>query len=81
MKKFVGLMLLFTLCVCTVGCNKQVVDITYSYERAILTLPDGSVVTGAVQSWKDYEDGDQIQVVIEDKTYLVHSTDIVLISE
>lgn len=63
------------------GCNKQVIDLTYSYERAILCLPNGEIIDGKVQSWKDFEDGDQIQVKIDGKQYLVHSEDIVLISE
>lgn len=64
-----------------VGCNKQVFDTTYSYERAILCLPNGEVIEGKVQSWTDFEDGDQIQVKIEGKQYLIHSDNIVLISE
>lgn len=63
------------------GCNKQMVDLTYSYNRAILSLPNGEVVEGKVSSWTDFEDGDQIQVKIEGKTYLVHSSNIVLISD
>lgn len=63
------------------GCNKQVIDLTYSYERAIISLPNGEVVDGKVQSWTDYEDGDQIQVKIDGVTYLVHSSQVVLISE
>ena len=62
------------------GCNKQMVDLTYSYNRAILSLPNGEVVEGKV-SWTDFEDGDQIQVKIDGKTYLVHSSNIVLISD
>ena len=63
------------------GCNKQIVDLTYSYERAIISLPNGEIVDGKVQSWTDYEDGDQIQVKIDGVTYLVHSSKVVLISE
>ena len=62
------------------GCNKQIIDTTYSYERAILSLPNGEVIEGKISSWKDYE-GDQIQVKINGKQYLVHSSNIVLISE
>ncbi|MBQ2918817.1 MAG: hypothetical protein IJE61_06305 [Bacteroidales bacterium] len=46
-----------------------------------MKLADGSTVTGKVQAWTDYEDGDQIQVKIDNVTYLVHSTDVTLISE
>lgn len=63
------------------GCNKQVVDITYSYNYAIIGLPNGEVIEGKVQSWTDFEDGDQIQVTIDGKQYLVHSSNIALISE
>ena len=63
------------------GCNKQMVDLTYSYEYAIIGLPNGEVVEGKVSSWTDFEDGDQIQVKIDGKTYLVHSANVVLISD
>ena len=62
------------------GCNKQIVDLTYSYERAIISLPNGEVVDGKVQSWTDFEDGDQIQVKIDGVTYLVHSSQAALIT-
>lgn len=77
-KKIILLGLLATLGL--TGCNKQIMDLTYSYEKAILQLPDGTIVEGKVQSWTDYADGDQIQVKIDGKQYLIHSEDVVLIS-
>lgn len=61
------------------GCNRQLVDINYKFDEAIISLPNGDIIEGKVQSWRDYEDGDQIQVKIDGTTYLVHSSDIVLI--
>ena len=61
--------------------NRQIIDVTNSFERAIVLLPDGDIVKGRVTSWTDFEDGDQIQVKIDGKTYLVHSSNVVLISE
>ena len=85
MKKYLAILLVAALSVSlvafTVGCNKQMVDLTYSYEYAIICLPNGEVVEGKVTSWTDFEDGDQIQVKIEGKTYLVHSSNVVLISD
>ena len=72
-----GVILAFSLA----GCNRQVFDLTYKYDKAIIGLPDGTVVSGEVESWRDYEDGDQIQVKINGVTYLVHSTNITLIAE
>lgn len=59
------------------GFNKQVVDLTYSYSYAQLRMPDGTIVDGKLNSWDDYE-GDQLQVKIDDVTYLVHSSNVVL---
>ena len=81
MKKLTALVLALILVFLMAGCNKQMVDLTYSYERAILSLPNGEIIEGKVSSWTDFEDGDQIQVRIDGKTYLVHSSNIVLISE
>ena len=81
MKKLTALVLALILVFLMAGCNKQMVDLTYSYERAILSLPNGEVIDGKVSSWTDFEDGDQIQVRIDGKTYLVHSSNIVLISD
>ena len=84
MKKLIALLLAMILMLSVAllaGCNKQMVDLTYSYEYAIIGLPNGEVVEGKVSSWTDFEDGDQIQVRIDGKTYLVHSSNIVLISD
>ena len=83
MKKMIAILLALVVILSMVilaGCNKQMVDLTYSYEYAIIGLPNGEVVEGKVSSWTDFEDGDQLQVKIDGKTYLVHSSNVVLIS-
>ena len=60
--------------------NKQLFDTTYTFSRAIISLPDGTVVEGKVTSRNDYE-GDQIQVVIDGTTYLLHASNVVLMTE
>ena len=83
MKKMIAIALALVLVLTAAvlaGCNKQMVDLTYSYEYAIIGLPNGETVEGKVSSWTDFEDGDQIQVKIDGKTYLVHSSNVVLIS-
>jgi len=63
------------------GCgNKQFFDTAYTFDRAIIELPNGNIIDDNIDSWRDFEDGDQIQVKIDGVTYLVHSSDIVLIS-
>lgn len=81
MKKAFVFLVALTTAFSLSACNKQIVDTTWSYDRAILYLPDGAVVEGEVESWTDYEDGDQIQIKIDGKTYLVHSMNVTLIAE
>ena len=61
--------------------NRTIIDLTYAYDTAIIKLPDGQIVKGKVDSWTDYADGDQIQVKINGKVYLVHSANVALIKE
>lgn len=82
MKKLAVLLTTLVMIVTLAGCgNMQAFDTTFTFDKAIISFPDGTVLTGKVQSWRDYEDGDQIQVKIDGKTYLVHSANIVLIAE
>lgn len=82
MKKiFTFVLVLALLVVALSGCNKQIFDVTYKFDKAIIQLPNGEVVSGQIDSWTDFEDGDQIQVTMNGKTYLVHSSNIVLIAE
>ena len=79
MKKLIALILVIGIILTFVGCNKQIFDTTFTFDTAIISLPNGEVIEGKIDSWKDYDDGDQIQVKINGITYLVHSSDIVLI--
>lgn len=82
MKKFLCLIITAVIALTMVGCgNRQLFDTTYTYNKAVVCLPNGEVVSGNVDSWRDYEDGDQIQVVINGTVYLVHSSNIVLIKD
>lgn len=71
----VALLMIFAL----TGCNRQLKDFTYKFDYAIIELQNGEVVEGKVESWLDFEDGDQIQVKINGVTYLVHSCNVTLI--
>lgn len=81
MKKFMLITAVIVVALYLIGCeyNKQIFDLNYSFERAIMYLPNGEVIDGRVQTWCDYEDGDQIQVKIDGVTYLVHSSNIALV--
>lgn len=59
--------------------NRQWFDSTYQFTYATIYAPDGSVVVkGKVEQWRDFEDGDQLQVKINGVTYLTHASLIIL---
>ena len=76
----IALLLVIATSIITLSsCNMQVLDLTYSFEYAYISLPNGEVIEGKVDSWVDYE-SDAVQVVINGKTYLTHYSNVVLIS-
>ena len=83
MKKQLTLIIfLVVILISCTGCyNKQFVDMTYHYDRAIIYLPNGEIVEGRVNSWRDFEDGDSIQIKIDGKTYLTHICNVCLIND
>ena len=83
MKKRVALIIFLAVILvsCTSCYNKQLFDMTYHYDRAIIYLPNGEIVEGKVSSWTDFEDGDSIQIKIDGKTYLTHLCNVCLIDD
>ncbi len=82
-KRIIALILMVTTVIgVTTGCgNKSFIDTTYTFDNAIIKLQDGEIVKGKIEKWTDFEDGDQIQVTVDGKTYLVHSSNVDLIAE
>lgn len=62
------------------GCNKQVVDLDYRFDKAICNI-GGETKEIKLRSWKDY-DGEQLQLIDkEGNKYLVSSFNCTLIKE
>ena len=92
MRKFTGIVRLATTIIALIlvaviaiitlsGCNQQVIDTTWSFEKAIINRQDGTVIEGKVTSWKDFDNSDMVQVKIGDTTYLTHMSNVILIHE
>ena len=82
-KKIVLLLTTIVMVLSLTACgNKTLLDTTYTFDEAIIRLPDGSVISGEITTWTDYEDGDSLQITLKDgNTYLVHASNAVLISK
>ena len=74
-------LLIFILSPLTLCGNKMLIDTRYTYNVAYITIGDETIKV-EIDSWRDYRDGDQIQVVAKDgKVDLSNSTNIALVKE
>lgn len=82
MKKFIiaALLAISTFTITSCG-NQQLFDTVYSFDRAIISLPDGTKIEGKVEGWKEYEDSDSIQIKIDGVYYYTHLQNVVLIAD
>ena len=60
-------MILFT------ACNYQVFDLNYKFTNAYVQIGD-EWIDLEIKSWKDYEDGEQLQLTLKDGTVLLVSS-------
>ena len=74
-KKVLVAILAATIILGLTGCgNKDMFDTNYTFDRAIIALPNGEVVEVEIDKWTDYEDGDQLQIIAKDETVYLTST-------
>lgn len=75
------ILLIIAVSIILVGCNVQVVDTHWNFNRAIIFLPNGEMIAGECQSWKDFDESDMLQVKIDGVTYLTHASNVILIDD
>ena len=76
---FLAIIIILAAIFCT-SCNMQIIDTKWSFDYAYIDLGNGNIIEGHVDSWKDWNDSDMIQVTMFDgKTYFTHSSNVVLI--
>lgn len=80
-KKIIAILCAAVMTFGLTGCgNKKVFDLQYSFNYAIIQLPNGEIVEGKVDSWKDYE-GEQLQIEIDGIVYLTSSYNCTLMDK
>lgn len=57
--------------------GKDVQTFTYAYVR----LGDKDITEGYITQWRDYDDSDVVQVLINGKFYLTHYSCVVLVAD
>lgn len=77
-KKFICLLVSMLCVFAMVGCNKQMIDLNLSFDRAYVKIGD-EWQDVEIKTWTDYEDGEQIQIKLKDGTVMiVHSANCIL---
>lgn len=62
----------------TMGCNRQIIDLKLKFTNAYVKVGE-EWIDVEISKWTDYEDGDQLQIVLKDGTVmLVHSNNCIL---
>lgn len=52
-----------------------------TFHYAYVRLGDKDIVEGYITQWRDYNNGDEIQLMIDGKYYLTHYSNVVMISD
>lgn len=82
MKKIVFIALILVLCLTLTACrigNRDIgFDTKQTFRWAIIQLGNGELIEGPVDSWRDFQESDVVQVTIEGITYLTHYSNAIL---
>lgn len=86
MKKIVVLFIVILtigliLCGCQIGNRRIGIDMTQTFKWAIIQLGNGELIEGPVSSWRDFEEGDEVQITINGVTYLTHYSNVILATD
>lgn len=74
------LVLIGIIAYCATACgNYKIIDTTWNFDYAYVSLPNGGLVEGHVESWKDWEGDDTVMVKINGETFVTHYNNVVLI--
>ena len=85
MKKIVIIALIIALCLtltaCQIGNRKIGFDTTQTFRWAIIQMGNGELIEGPVDSWRDFDESDVVQITIKGVTYLTHYANAILVTE
>ena len=88
MKRFLLVLVLVAMALAMTACStattgnravwgKDVQTFTYAYIR----LGEKDIVEGYITQWRDYDDSDVVQIMIDGKYYLTHYSCVVMIAD
>ena len=72
-RKTIILITLITLLITLTACNKTMLDTNYTFDKAIIQKGDKEIIVD-IESWKDYDDGEQLQLELTDGSVILVSS-------
>ena len=79
------ILLIITMILCFTGCSFQGydwIDTNYHFNKAIIKMPDGEIITVEIAQWANTADGEQLTITGKDgKRYLVSSINCILVED
>ena len=80
MRKKLLVVTLVLMSVMMMGCNREIIDTTYRYDKAIIVIGDKSIEV-EIAKWGDYDDT-SVQITAKDgQVYLTDIKNVLLIKE
>ena len=80
MKKKLLILSLLLSSTLLIGCNKQILDTTWKFDKAIIVIGDEQIEV-VIDSWSDYDDT-TVQIKSKDgKVYLTDIKNVLMIKE
>lgn len=73
MKKIIAIIIMVCILSIFTACNYQVFDLNYKYTNAYVQIGN-EWVDLKIDKWRDYEDGEQIQLTLKDGTVMLVSS-------
>ena len=62
------------------GCgNMSILDLHWTFDEAIVKMPDGKCERIKLVGWHDFEQSDMIQIETEEQVFCTHSANVILI--
>lgn len=56
--------IIFVVLITSTGCNYQAIDLDYNFKKVHMALDGEHYQCYDIKSWRDFEDGEQIQIDI-----------------
>lgn len=87
MKKIILLVVtILAISLILTGCmrvgNRTIgLDTKQTFSWGIIQLGNGELIEGPVDVWRDFDEGDEVQITIRGITYLTHYSNVILCSK